>query len=44
MTPALVGLLQLNVRIPQGVAAGDEVAVTVSFDGFASKTVRMSVR
>ncbi|MCB1018328.1 MAG: hypothetical protein KDC27_00300 [Acidobacteria bacterium] len=44
MTPGLVGLLQLNVRIPQGAATGDDVAVTVSFDGFASKTVRMSLR
>ena len=44
LTPGLVGLLQINLRIPAGVPTGDAIALTVRFGGVESKPVRISVR
>jgi len=44
LTPGFVGLYQVSVQVPQGVAAGDGVAVVLSTGAIASNTVAMSVR
>jgi uncharacterized protein (TIGR03437 family) len=44
LTPGLVGLLQINLRIPAGVPTGDNIVLTVRFGGAESKPVRLSVR
>jgi uncharacterized protein (TIGR03437 family) len=44
LAPGYVGLYQVNVQVPQGVAAGDAVPVVLSASGTASNTVTISVR
>jgi uncharacterized protein (TIGR03437 family) len=44
LAPGFVGLYQVNVQVPQGVAAGDAVPVVVSMGATASNTVTISVR
>ena len=44
LTPGFVGLYQLNVQVPPGVAAGDGVPVIVSIGATTSNTVTISVR
>jgi uncharacterized protein (TIGR03437 family) len=43
LTPFLVGVDQINVRVPAGLAAGDQ-AVVVTIGGTSSKPVRIAVR
>jgi uncharacterized protein (TIGR03437 family) len=44
LAPGFVGLYQVNVQVPPGVAAGDAVQVVVSTGAIASNAVRISVR
>ena len=44
LAPSFVGLYQVNVQVPQGVAVGDAVPVAVSTGATASNTVTISVR
>jgi uncharacterized protein (TIGR03437 family) len=44
LAPGFIGLYQVNVQVPQGVAAGDAVPVILSIGGSASNTVTISVR
>lgn len=44
LAPGYVGLYQVNVQVPQGVAAGDAVPVVLSIGAIASNTVTISVR
>ena len=44
LAPGFFGLYQVNVQVPQGVAAGDGVPVIVSIGTTASNTVAISVR
>jgi uncharacterized protein (TIGR03437 family) len=44
LAPGFVGVNQVNVQVPQGVAAGDAVPVTLLAGGFVSNTVIISVR
>jgi uncharacterized protein (TIGR03437 family) len=43
LTPGTVGLNQINVQIPAGVAAGTAVPVSVSIGGAVSNTVTIAV-
>jgi uncharacterized protein (TIGR03437 family) len=44
LAPGFIGLYQVNVQVPQGVAPGDAVPVIVSIGGSASNSVTISVR
>ncbi|HTS48874.1 MAG TPA: hypothetical protein VMH05_13075 [Bryobacteraceae bacterium] len=44
LAPGYVGLYQVNVQVPQGVAAGDSVPVVLSFGATVSNSVTISVR
>ena len=44
LAPGFIGLYQVNVQVPQGVAAADAVPVVLSTGGTASNTVTISVR
>lgn len=44
LAPGYIGVNQVNVQVPQGVAAGDTVPVVLSAGGTASNTVTISVR
>jgi uncharacterized protein (TIGR03437 family) len=44
LAPGFIGLYQVNVQVPQGVATGDAVAVVLSIGPTASNTVTISVR
>ena len=44
LTPGLVGLYQVNVQVPSGVAAGSAVPVVISVAGVPSNSATMSVR
>jgi len=44
LAPGLVGLYQVNVQVPAGVASGDAVPVVVSMNGSVSNTVTIAVR
>jgi len=44
LAPGYIGLYQVNVQVPQGVAAGDAVPVMLSTGAMASNTVIISVR
>ena len=44
LAPGFVGLYQVNVQVPPGVAAGDAVPVTLSAGGITSNTVTIFVR
>jgi uncharacterized protein (TIGR03437 family) len=44
LTPGLVGLYQVNVKIPSGVSAGPEVAMVMTQNGVASNSVKMGIR
>jgi uncharacterized protein (TIGR03437 family) len=44
LAPGFVGLYQVNVQVPQGVAAGDSVPVVLSTGSTLSNTVTISVR
>jgi uncharacterized protein (TIGR03437 family) len=43
LAPGLVGLYQLNVQVPAGVAPGDAVEVVITVNGNASNTVTIAV-
>lgn len=44
LTPDLVGLYQVNARVPEGVAAGAAVPVVITQNGVASNTVTIAVQ
>ena len=44
LAPGFIGLYQVNLQVPQGVAAGDAVPVVLSTGAIASNTVTISVR
>ncbi len=44
LAPGFVGLYQVNVRVPAGVAAGNAVPVVITQAGVPSNTVTMAVR
>jgi uncharacterized protein (TIGR03437 family) len=44
LAPGYIGLYQMNVQVPQGVAAGDAVPVMLSTGAIPSNTVTISVR
>ena len=44
LAPGFVGLYQVNVQVPQGVAAGDAVPVMLSTGATVSNVVTISVR
>jgi uncharacterized protein (TIGR03437 family) len=44
LAPGFVGLYQVNVQVPQGVAAGDAVPVVLSTGAAASNPVTIAVR
>lgn len=44
LTPGLVGLYQVNVRIPAGVAAGSAVPLVISQNSVPSNTVTIAIR
>jgi uncharacterized protein (TIGR03437 family) len=44
LTPGGVGLYQVNAQIPDGVASGSAVPVTISIGGVASNTVTIAVQ
>jgi len=44
LAPGFIGLYQVNAQVPQGIAAGDAVPVTLSTGAIASNTVTISVR
>ncbi|MBZ5726799.1 MAG: hypothetical protein LAP87_17605 [Acidobacteriia bacterium] len=44
LASGFIGLYQVNVQVPQGVAAGDAVPVMLSAGAIASNTVTISVR
>jgi len=44
LAPGYIGLYQVNVQVPQGVAAGDGIPVVLSTDAIVSNTVTISVR
>jgi uncharacterized protein (TIGR03437 family) len=44
LAPGFVGLYQVNVQVPQGVAAGDAVPVVLSTGATVSNVVTISVR
>ena len=44
LAPGFIGLYQVNVQVPPGVAAGDALAVVLSIGVIASNTVTISVR
>jgi uncharacterized protein (TIGR03437 family) len=44
LAPGFIGLYQVNVQVPQGVAAGDGVPVMLSIGPAVSNTVTISVR
>jgi len=44
LAPGYIGVYQVNVQVPQGVAGGDAVPVVLSAGGTASNTVTISVR
>jgi uncharacterized protein (TIGR03437 family) len=44
LAPGFVGLYQVNVQVPQGVAAGDAVPVVLSTGAIVSNAVTISVR
>jgi uncharacterized protein (TIGR03437 family) len=44
LTPAFSGLYQINAVVPQGIAPGDQVPVSITVAGQASAAVNMSVR
>ncbi len=44
LAPGYIGLYQVNVQVPQGVAAGDTVPVVLSFGATVSNSVTISVR
>jgi len=44
LTPGFTGLYQVNVVVPQGVAAGDNVPVTITAAGQTSSQATTSVQ
>ena len=44
LAPGFIGLYQVNVQVPQGVAAGNSVPVVLSTGATLSNTVTISVR
>jgi len=44
LAPGFIGVYQVNMQVPQGVAAGNAVPVTLSGGGLMSNTVTISVR
>jgi uncharacterized protein (TIGR03437 family) len=44
LAPGWVGLYQINVTVPSGVAAGSDVPVIISVNGAGSNTVTMAVQ
>jgi len=44
LAPGYIGLYQVNVQVPQGVAAGDNVPVVLSVGTGVSNSVTISVR
>lgn len=44
IVPGMVGLYQINARVPARSSTGDAVPVTVSVGGYASNTATMAVR
>jgi uncharacterized protein (TIGR03437 family) len=44
LTPSFVGLYQVNVRIPNGVAPGNAVPLIITQGGVASNTATLAVR
>jgi uncharacterized protein (TIGR03437 family) len=44
LAPGFIGLYQVNVQVPQGVAAGDAVPVVLSIGATASNPVTIAVR
>lgn len=43
LTPGSAGLYQINVQVPAGVRTGEHVPVTLTFDGYTSNTVEVSI-
>jgi uncharacterized protein (TIGR03437 family) len=44
LTPGFNGLYQINATVPQGIAPGDQVPVSITVAGQASAAVYLSVR
>lgn len=44
LAPGFVGLYQLNIVVPQGVAAGDQVPLVITVAGQIGSTVTLAVR
>ena len=44
LAPGLVGLYQINVQVPDGVAIGDAVPVVITVGGNDSNTVTVAVQ
>ena len=44
LTPNFVGLYQVNVQVPSGVAPGSSVSLVISQDGVPSNTVTLGIR
>jgi len=44
LAPGFAGLYQINVRVPQGVPAGDDVAVKVSMPNGTSDAATLAIR
>jgi uncharacterized protein (TIGR03437 family) len=44
LAPGFVGLGQMNVLVPESIAAGDRVPLTLELAGQRSNTVSVSVR
>ena len=44
LAPGFVGLYQVNVVVPPGVAPGPEVELTLTQNGVPSNTVTLAVR
>ena len=44
LAPGLVGVYQINVNVPDGVASGNAVPVTLAIGGVTSNTVTIAVQ
>jgi uncharacterized protein (TIGR03437 family) len=44
LTPGLTGLYQVNVTVPAGVTAGNQVPVVLAVDGEPAPPVSMAVK
>jgi uncharacterized protein (TIGR03437 family) len=43
LTPGFVGLLQINVQLPESLPAGDELELVATFGPDAAQTVKLAV-